>query len=493
MNIRTVQLPLLICFFSLACGGMAVSGEETPADLLRLADAAFAEERYLAAGELYLNASAAFAAAGDDEMRRDAFRKAKRAGWILGEFPLNRTSAGETIASEIPVLTPQERDSFLEPGESIQIRSDGETWYYEGIARNIRYHNLTLIRDSLRSGGVSPFYDQILPLIKTEAWKPHTFIATGTEAIPRSALPESGLLQVWIPLPVETESQTNITVLSVEPAEYVVSGPVTTGNLGEVYLEIPLGEMEDEWVNISVKVAFTTSPRISAIDPDTIGAYDTGSDLYQRYTASQPSIHVSPEIEELASRIVGDETNPGLKAARIYEYIISTIPYSNVPHSYLAAAAYPESDFVHETGFGDCGTQSAYFAALCRAEGIPARACGGYQIVPGYAGTHFWAEYYLPGYGWQPVDVTVAEAGDWAFNATEEDRTRYKEFFLGNLDPYRCTLQTDMDENFSEEPGPDILMTLVHQNPAVICTTADSDIEMLGMLSWSLTFEDITL
>ena len=87
----------------------------------------------------------------------------------------------------------------------------------------------------------------------------------------------------------------------------------------------------------------------------------------------------------------------------------------------------------------------------------------------------------------------MAEAGDWAFNATEEDRTRYKEFFLGNLDPYRCTLQTDMDENFSEEPGPDILMTLVHQNPAVICTTADSDIEMLGMLSWSLTFEDITL
>ena len=41
-----------------------------------------------------------------------------------------------------------------------------------------------------------------------------------------------------------------------------------------------------------------------------------------------------------------------------------------------------------------------YFAALCRSIGIPARAVGGYQMIQGFAGTHFWAEYYLEGYGW---------------------------------------------------------------------------------------------
>ena len=64
---------------------------------------------------------------------------------------------------------------------------------------------------------------------------------------------------------------------------------------------------------------------------------------------------------------------------------------------------------------------------------------------PGSAGTHFWAEYYLEGYGWVPVDVTAAETADWSYNATADQRHQFKAYYFGGLDPYRYIIQKDVD------------------------------------------------
>ena len=476
-----------------------MGASEIPGDTLYLqAEDAVSEGSYEQAYHLFMNASEAFAAEGDEGKKKDALRQAKRISWMFAEMTLNRTAADETIQTAFPNFTADEREAFLEPGASIQFESDGQVYYFEGIARNIQYHNKTLSQNYTRKLGESPFFDQISPYIsaprdeKNPLYQNHTFRGTGVLSIPRDQLPDTGTLQIWYPLPVSIDSQSDVQVLSVQPEEYVVSGPVTTGTIGEVYLEIPLEKFRDDFLNVSVNVSWTTSPRILDLDPETIPMYDTSDPLYLRYTKSQPNINITPEITARAHDIVGDETNPYKQARLIYDYILNTLPYSNVPHSYFAAMPIPESDFMHNTGFGDCGTQSAYFAALCRAVGIPARAPGGYQIVPGHQGTHFWAEFYLPEYGWIPVDVTVAEAADWAYNATPEQAKEYKDFYFGNLDPYRFIIQTDVDESFSGEPNPDILMTFVHQKPAVVCTSSDSDIEMLGMIYASYTFEDIT-
>jgi len=502
MGVKMGSRVLAITFFLtvlIVIPGIAIGASEQSAnEMLQLAENAVKDGNYEHAYNLFMNASEKFAALGNEAEKKDALRQAKRMSWLFAEMNLNRTSADETIQEAFPQFTQEEREAFLEPGASIQFESDGQIYYYEGIARNIRFHNASLSQNYTRSLGESPFFDQISPFIsaprdkKNPLYQNHTFQGTGELSIPRNLLPDNGTLQVWYPLPVSIESQSDILVTSVQPEEYVVSEPVTTGDIGEVYLEIPLEKMMDDYVNVSVRLTFTTSPRILDLDPDAIPVYDTSDPLYQRYTKSQSNINVTPEIMALANQIVGDETNPYKKARLIYDYILQTLPYSNVPHAYLTAMSIPESEFVHYTGFGDCGTQSTYFAALCRAVGIPARAPGGYQIVPGHQGTHFWAEFYLPEYGWIPVDVTVADAADWAYNATPEQVTEYKDFFFGNLDPYRFTIQTDVDEPFSGEPNPDILFTAVHQMPAVVCTSSDSDVEMLGMAYSSYTFEDIT-
>ncbi|MDD1724310.1 MAG: transglutaminase domain-containing protein, partial [Methanospirillum sp.] len=343
----------------------------------------------------------------------------------------------------------------------------------------------------------SAFFDEVFPLIKAntsfDGWygNPHTFIATNSVNLTRETLPENGTLRVWFPLPVETESQRNISMISLQPVDYVVSGPETDGDLGEVCFDIPLEEMTGEYLNISAEYRFTTYERRFDVNPGSIRPYDTTSYLYRKYTASQPNIEITPEVTKLAESIIGNEQNPYRKAELIYEYIIRMYPYSNVPHAYLTASDIPESTYMLQTGFGDCGTQSMLFAALCRSVGVPARSAGGYQLVPGIAGPHFWAEFYLPDYGWIPVDVTIAESADWAFNKTEEERDLFKEYFFGDLDPYRYTIQNDVDIPFSPDPGEDEVLAMVHQDPLIACGGSREDLELMSLENSNITFSEV--
>lgn len=70
--------------------------------------------------------------------------------------------------------------------------------------------------------------------------------------------------------------------------------------------------------------------------------------------------------------------------------------------------------YAYLTKVGDCTEYSNLFVALARAAGIPAKviAGNGYSTLYTVAGTaadfsatrHAWAIFYLPGYGWVPVD-----------------------------------------------------------------------------------------
>jgi hypothetical protein len=136
-----------------------------------------------------------------------------------------------------------------------------------------------------------------------------------------------------------------------------------------------------------------------------------------------------------------------------------------------------------ETGHGDCGTQSMLFAAFCRSLGIPARAIGGYQMIMGeMPGAHFWAEYYLPGYGWVPNDPTAAEAADWVV-LPEEKRSAFKDYYAANLDPARLVIQKNVDAPMKPAlPEGAAIFRIVRQYPAIVSDTADYDIELFGMM-----------
>jgi transglutaminase-like putative cysteine protease len=78
-----------------------------------------------------------------------------------------------------------------------------------------------------------------------------------------------------------------------------------------------------------------------------------------------------------------------------------------------------------KAGCGKCADFANLFVALCRAKHIPARPCNGFTTKPVTKGTtpfHRWAEVYLRGYGWVPVDPTWARDGHHPWETMEPVR-----------------------------------------------------------------------
>ena len=402
---RTLILTLLlVCLCLLLAAGCSSPAQQTsppksPGDALLLqGEHEFQNNNLHAAERLFILAQQNYTAAGNATAALHARDRATIAHLMTAEFPYNRSQIVSMIDSKFPGIPADRKASWLPCNQSQCIESDGETWYFRNTGPNIQYHNLDIMQNMTRAKGDTPFYDQLTPYALAPAGQetgnyvnPVTWEGTEALSIPAEKLPKSGTLRVWIPLPIETDSQRNVTIESVEPAAYVRSSTGTDADIGLAYLEIPLEDVSGSFVNVSAKFRFTAYQQRFVIDPAKVGRYNTSDPVYQKYTASGWNIAVTPELVETARGIVGNETNPYRQAQKIYWYVISH-PYSLVPHDRLNAMGMPESEYMLTTGFGDCGTQSMYFAALCRAVGIPARSTGGWQMVPGYEGTHFWSE-----------------------------------------------------------------------------------------------------
>jgi hypothetical protein len=70
-------------------------------------------------------------------------------------------------------------------------------------------------------------------------------------------------------------------------------------------------------------------------------------------------------------------------------------------------------DDILERGHAECRGYTVLFVALCRAAGVPARPVWGVAFVPGGKpdfASHNWAEVYVAGVGWAPVDPQRPES-----------------------------------------------------------------------------------
>ncbi|MEN6395843.1 MAG: transglutaminase-like domain-containing protein [Methanoregula sp.] len=466
----------------------SVPTQKSSADTeLAQADAAYAAANYHMAESFYHLAMENYTVAGNNAAAIKARDGAIRSFGMTAEFPYNRSAYEEALKAAYPNVSQEQLAGWIDGSGIASITSDNETWYYEENVGNVRYHNLDMMRNATAAMGQNPLFD---PLTKyTSAPKnisagpygePVAWIGTESVSVSRDQLPANGTLKIWFPVPIETGPQTNVTIISVEPAQYVKSQTGSGADIGIVYLEVPLEELNGSFLNVTATFRFVQHEEHFVVDPAKVLPYNTSDPEYRKYTASGRNIVITPAMKAKAKEIVGNETNPYLQAQKIYWHIVDTIPYSHAPHLQLATSGKPESEYVLETGIGDCGSQSMYFAALCRSLGIPARATGGYQIFPpANGGTHFWAEYYLEGYGWVPVDVTAAETADWAYDATDEERHQFKAYFFGSLDPYRYIIQKDVDIPLTPATGDAVLFDMVLQNPTAVCDTCLDDPQLL--------------
>ena len=422
---------------------------------------------------------------------------------ILFEYPYTRKDAVKLLEENFKHISKDERNSWLEKGKIDFIMSDGEPLYFSDFVANLKYRNPELMKKDLKPlERARRFFGKYQDLVfkypgsgyPPQIWKPYinpvTFLASASLSVPKGKLPETGLLKLWIPLPIQTAAQDNIRVISILPEDYLKIPPRVDTDIGLAYLEVPLERLKED-LNIQLQFSFSHYEQRFMIDPENVGEYDKESDLYKKYTRSNGNTTITQKIREKAQEIVRDEKNPYLAAKKIYHYIVENIDYSLMPHLTLNVLGQPESVYVHENSYGDCGAQGTYFSALCRSLGIPARTTGGMQLCPGEEGGHFWAEFYLPNYGWLPVDTSIAQIANYPIELTDDERRAFKDFFFGRQDPYRYVIQKDVDVPLTPEPEEPVILPMAIQFPAVVCKTSQENPAFVVLDHWNIEFRPV--
>jgi hypothetical protein len=453
----------------------------------------FESSNFGTASDLFNRSYLSYLAARDHNGALTSYNMMVRSDEVLFDYCLDRPQAEKVLADTFPGVPQSERNSWLDNESIEKIMTDGQERFYGDIAKNLAFRNLTLLHQLMDAPGPNMVKEMMKEVLEADAnrtgtyFNPVNYTSNGTLTMQREDLPATGTLSIWIPAPIETASQTNVTLLSVQPNAWVKTIPSPHDGLGQIYLETSLDNLTSDLV-VSVVYSLTVFQKHFDIDPAAAGEYDKSSTEYITYTASQDNIRITPEISAEAKAVVGNETNPYRQARLLYDYVTGNITYSFMPHFTLAALGIPESEYVRVHRYGDCGAQSLYYSALLRSLGVPARACGGFQTFHNGTGTHFWAEFYLPAYGWVPVDVTAADMMDWipASAITDQERATYKQFYFGNLDRMRYVIQNDEDVTLTPIPAMTNPFPPTFQNAIGSCTTLEPGLPLKVMMGWSL-------
>ncbi|MFC1540803.1 transglutaminase-like domain-containing protein [Candidatus Margulisiibacteriota bacterium] len=206
------------------------------------------------------------------------------------------------------------------------------------------------------------------------------------------------------------------------------------------------------------------------------------------------ALPLTPAIRARARQLAGKETNPFRIARIFFDHVVWDLDYSFLPHAAISALKIPESVYTQEHNYGDCGAQSMYFAALCRSMGIPARAPGGYQLFPisqAGCGTHFWAQIYLPNYGWFPVDTSAGQIAKYVPQLTKKQQHDFADYFFGHMDPFRFLIQKDVDIPLIPVPDGPLVFPMVLQAPTAVCAEMDKNPGLLTMDGWEMTVKQV--
>ncbi len=169
---------------------------------------------------------------------------------------------------------------------------------------------------------------------------------------------------------------------------------------------------------------------------------------YAMYLSSNKLGPIDGAVKVLADKITTDKTTVYDKAKAIYDWICENM-YRDPDTKGCGPG--DVCQLLTRPG-GKCTDIHSVFVALCRAAGVPAREIFGIRLgknstVDITKWQHCWAEFFLPGYGWVPVDPAdvrkkmLKEKLELGDKKTKE----YREYFWGAWDPYRVKLAIGRD------------------------------------------------
>lgn len=157
---------------------------------------------------------------------------------------------------------------------------------------------------------------------------------------------------------------------------------------------------EDE-SNYDVDIAYQ---RLTIDKPVELDNYDYEKKVREFLLPSEKIESDSESIKKLADSIIGNEQSIIKIADKVAKWTAQNIEYDNELAEKISEGLSDTQSALEtlERKKGTCSEYTNVFIAMMRSKGIPARFVTGYVYENGF---HAWAEIYLQGIGWFPVEA----------------------------------------------------------------------------------------
>jgi len=252
------------------------------------------------------------------------------------------------------------------------------------------------------------------------------------EATVKTAPEGSKDVDLWLPVAHDTDFQ-KVTVKNIAaPSGYEVNVEPTLGNK-IFHVRVPASSLP---VTVRIDYDVTRQERRTDLAASNASASLSPADR-DRYLAGTALVPVGAKVTEM-SGFHASGTDTVVVARQMYDYVLAKMKYGKPEGKSWGRGS---TEYACTEGVGNCTDFHAYFMSLARTNGIPARFSMGMPVPTDkkegeIAGYHCWAEFFVDGRGWVPVDISEAskavaktpEMADYFFGGLNADRV---EFSLG--------------------------------------------------------------
>jgi hypothetical protein len=237
---------------------------------------------------------------------------------------------------------------------------------------------------------------------------------------------KSGTVYLWMPIPLLTSNQREVKLLERSMEPYI------DNYHGDGLYMLKASDWPQGNTSLVLSYKVSVYAFQSKINAALVKAGKALNKSPEEKTYSQPSILVPSSDQNVmreAAAIVGKQSNPYIKAQLIYNWMLKNITVTNEG----TPLANDALGTLQNRTSGSYGA-SLLYCALCRAAGLAAAPLAGVLVDSNsLANNHYWAQIWIPSFGWFPVDIALGEG------VTEEGSSftlppNYAAYYFGSLD-----------------------------------------------------------
>lgn len=351
---------------------------------------------------------------------------------IKGEYPYSFEQALKKMQDNVKGFTREELIELQKDSRADWILADGQVHFndsfYGSLIKTSPDLEARLISKEESDDRRGEFLNENIKYMKENGEASYFIHLKASLKLKDEAARTGEKIKVHMPIPIKCQ-QSNIKIIKTTPeAKYIADENYRSRT---AYFETALEKNQE----FSVEYSYESSLKYNDPAPSKVPGKQPVFDTEEL----EPHIMFTPYIKELAKEIAGGETNPLIKARKIYDYITQNVRYSYV-RAYSTIINIPEYAALNFKG--DCGVQALLFITLCRYEGIPARWQSGLAVTPYNVGPHDWAQFYVEPYGWLFADPSF---GGGAYRSGNTEKW---DFYFGNLDPFRMVANSEFQHEF---------------------------------------------